>query len=66
MIASRETRASPLDIWGNVKIPKIEYLETSAKPDGEGWYEAKVNGLTAYPSVVGIPMLGQQRESVNN
>ncbi|KAF1841526.1 uncharacterized protein K460DRAFT_408986 [Cucurbitaria berberidis CBS 394.84] len=42
------------DIWGNLKIPRIEHYEGS-EDYGDGWYHA---GLTAgsYSSLVGIPI----------
>ena len=62
IIASSKTKASPLDIWGNVKIPKIERYEKIYKPDNDGWYTINTNDddLAAYPSFVGIPMNGNK------
>jgi len=33
-----DVRLSPVDSWGDVKVPKIELYEKASKPDGEGWY----------------------------
>lgn len=59
-IASTKTRASPLDMWGNVKVPRIEHYEESSQPDSDGWYNANTNygDLSVYPSFVGIPVAG--------
>lgn len=50
-------RLSPVDSWGNVKVPKIELYEKSSKPDSEGWYPTNNdhNDTGAYISFVGIP-----------
>lgn len=62
MIAPQRTRTSPLDAWGNVKIPRIQYLENSTESDDDGWYTVPTenDNLDMYPSFVGLPMRGFQ------
>jgi hypothetical protein len=36
MLASSRIRASSLDVWGNVKVPRIEHYEAAADPDSQG------------------------------
>jgi hypothetical protein len=54
LIASAAIKASPVDQWGNFKIPKIETYERYAVPDTEGWFDRDIN--VTYSSLVGIPM----------
>ncbi|KAF2822707.1 hypothetical protein CC86DRAFT_243349, partial [Ophiobolus disseminans] len=60
MVSSTKTRASPLDMWGNVKIPMLEYYEKSLQPDDRGWYTTNItdNDSAVYSSLIGIPMDG--------
>jgi hypothetical protein len=58
LIGSPATRGSPLDLWGNVKIPRIEGYEGVALMDGEGWYDINGGDIDAYSSLVGIPIAG--------
>jgi hypothetical protein len=36
LMGSPATKSSPLDVWGNVKVPRIENYEQVAKMDLEG------------------------------
>jgi len=54
-------KSSPMDLWGNVKIPSIEALANSPtmKPNQDGWYEidtATGANISEYSSLVGIPI----------
>jgi hypothetical protein len=55
-MGSPTTKASPLDLWGNVKIPRIEGYEGVAPMDNEGWYETGEGDVDAYSSLIGIPI----------
>lgn len=45
-----------LDSWGNIKIPMIEYLDTTLAV-GEGWYQIPSNLSTDhYASLLGLPL----------
>ena len=50
-------QASPVDIWADVKIPTIEYLESTSKSDADGWYSVSSDNAT-YSSLVGLPIDG--------
>lgn len=55
MLASAAVKASHIDAFGNVKIPKIEVCEQSSTPDQDGWYETS-SGSTIFSSLVGLPL----------
>lgn len=57
LLAPPKTKASPRDIWGNTKIPRVETYEASSTADKEGWYTMEEHE-TIYASLVGIPMAG--------
>jgi hypothetical protein len=58
IMASPATKSSPLDLWSNVKIPRIEGYEGIAQMDGEGWYDINGGDVDAYSSFIGIPIMG--------
>ncbi|KAH7071735.1 hypothetical protein FB567DRAFT_633590 [Paraphoma chrysanthemicola] len=60
--ASSKTRKSPVDAWGNVKIPKIERYEDNKAPYNDHWYNSSMedDDLAKYSSLVGIPIDGIQ------
>jgi hypothetical protein len=58
LMGSPATKSSPLDLWGNVKIPRIEGYEGIAQMDGEGWYDTNGGNVDAYSSLIGIPIMG--------
>jgi hypothetical protein len=59
LMGSPETKSSPLDLWGNIKIPRIEAYEGTAPPDGEGWYNTTHGrDVDSYSSLIGIPIAG--------
>ncbi|CAI9634589.1 unnamed protein product [Alternaria burnsii] len=62
LFASSSTKPSPVDLWGNIKIPKIEHYENTAEPDSNGWFETRPgdDSLGTYSSPVGIPINGTQ------
>jgi hypothetical protein len=62
MFAGSSTKASPVDLWGNVRIPRIEHYETTAEPDSNGWFTTRLgdDDLAAYASFAGIPLDGVQ------
>jgi hypothetical protein len=58
LMGSPATKSSPLDLWGNVKIPRIEGYEGISQMDGEGWYDTDGGDVDAYSSLIGIPIMG--------
>jgi hypothetical protein len=58
LMGSPTTKSSPLDLWGNVKIPRIEAYEGTARMNDEGWYDVESGDGNAYSSVIGIPIEG--------
>jgi hypothetical protein len=65
LYASPSTNASTVDLWGNVKIPRIEHYEDIAEPDSDGWFETRLEEhyLAAYTSFVGITIDGAQNKT---
>lgn len=49
------TKRSPVDLWGNVKIPS---LVSNASKDDQGWIDYSGSDLTeaAYSALIGVPM----------
>ena len=63
VIGPAETKRSPLDLWGNVKIPRVEYYEDNheAESDNDGWYQTHINDNSdpaIFASLIGIPLSG--------
>lgn len=66
LLAPRETKIGPRDVWGNVKIPSIAALESS-KADIEGWVNVPTIATPeTYSSLVGLPLVGLPSEGVSN
>jgi len=65
MTAASSTKASPVDMWGNIKIPQIEHYEKTAEPDNNGWFNSMLttDDMAASTSFVGIPINGAQYET---
>jgi hypothetical protein len=58
LMGSAATKSSPLDIWGNVQVPRIEGYEGIAPMNDEGWYDTIGRDVNAYSSLIGIPISG--------
>ena len=60
LLASPSVRRSPVDAWGNVKIPLIDRFEhPSICPDDQGWLQVGMNpSTTAYSSLLGLIIVG--------
>ncbi|OTB10318.1 hypothetical protein K445DRAFT_323091 [Daldinia sp. EC12] len=57
LVSSTSTRQSPMDPWGNVKIPFIENLPEYDSADEDEWIPFKGwTETTPYSSLVGIPI----------
>ena len=56
LMGSAAVKSSSLDLWGNVKVPRIESYEGRATMDHEGWYDTPGGDVDAYSSLVGIPI----------
>ena len=63
LMGSPGTKSSPLDIWDNVKVPRIEGYENAVSMDHDGWYEIKDSDSDAYSSLVGIPILDMNQSN---
>jgi hypothetical protein len=60
LVAPATTKASPRDLWGNVKIPFIEALEDTSSAENDGWFRVHTdqNTDTSFASLLGVPMTG--------
>lgn len=58
IIGALASKSSPVDTWGNVKVPRIEYHESRTEPDSEGWFKTANGSLDSYSSLIGIPISG--------
>jgi hypothetical protein len=58
LMGSPATKSSPLDLWGNVKIPRIEGYEGVAPMNDDSWYDTKHDNVDTYSSLIGIPVTG--------
>ncbi|KAF5854573.1 hypothetical protein GGP41_007339 [Bipolaris sorokiniana] len=63
LMGSPETKSSLLDLWGNVKVPRIEGYEQVATMKYDGWYEIEGSDSDTYSSLVGIPILGTNQSN---
>jgi hypothetical protein len=66
VMGSPATKSSPLDVWGNVKIPRIQRYEGTVPMDSEGWYETRGDDVDAYSSLIGIPIAGINQSNFIN
>jgi hypothetical protein len=58
IVAPTATQSTPRDLWGNIKIPRIEHYEQIAIADQDGWYDTKNGDASTYTSFIGIPISG--------
>jgi len=58
LLAPLDTKIGPRDLWGNVKIPNLEYINKT-KSDAEGWITVPtVQDPETYSALVGLPVVG--------
>lgn len=58
LLAPVDMKTGPRDPWGNVKIPRLEYLDDT-KSDAQGWIEvSRILAPENYSSLVGLPIVG--------
>ncbi|CAN9282426.1 unnamed protein product [Alternaria alternata] len=60
LVGPATTKASPRDLWGNVRIPHIETFEEAVSADSDGWFKVQMdqNTNTSFASLLGVPMTG--------
>jgi hypothetical protein len=60
VVSPKATKESPLDLWGNVKIPLIEALEETVSADKDGWFKVNTDQTTktTFALLLGVPMAG--------
>jgi len=64
LLSPWKTKQSPADTWDNVKIPLIEVLENTSRPDTDGWYSLPATGVE-YSSLIGTPISNIQDANLN-
>ncbi|KAH7402532.1 hypothetical protein BKA66DRAFT_564447 [Pyrenochaeta sp. MPI-SDFR-AT-0127] len=66
LLAPVETKNGPRDPWGNVKIPNLDYLN-STTADAEGWVVVpSIHEPELYSSLVGLPIVGLPTSDKSN
>jgi hypothetical protein len=55
LMAPESVKNSPMDLWGNIKIPYLSRLSSS--PNNTGWKDVPAQNVL-YSSLVGIPVSG--------
>ncbi|OIW29003.1 hypothetical protein CONLIGDRAFT_645147 [Coniochaeta ligniaria NRRL 30616] len=64
LLQSLEYKQGPLDIWGNVKIPRLDMLNQSLA-DADGWINFTTpNSVESFSSLLGLPILNISRTGV--
>ena len=60
LMAPERVKDSPIDTWGNVRVPQISMLSSGRQANnGSGWYDVDPRGDDiAYSSLVGMPVIG--------
>ncbi|KAH8596751.1 hypothetical protein B0O99DRAFT_619841 [Bisporella sp. PMI_857] len=59
LLAPTAVKASSMDLWGNVKIPYYSsVINTTAKPDENGWIQIEASANLSYSSLFGVPLSG--------
>jgi hypothetical protein len=66
LLAPLDTKRGSMDSWGNVKIPRMEFLN-STSTDSEGWVSAPTDmDPELYSSLVGLPIVGLPGNKTSN
>jgi hypothetical protein len=59
LIAPKNSKAASQDLYGNLKIPLLEDLQTHKYQAGaDGWYSTKNKPSRIYSSIIGLPATG--------
>ena len=57
LMAPPNVKRSPVDIWGNLKVPLMSSLALDASSNGTGWYDIEAfTEDVPYSSLIGIPV----------
>ncbi|KAK0620072.1 hypothetical protein B0T14DRAFT_496681 [Immersiella caudata] len=58
LVGTRNSTDSPMDVWGNVKIPSLAAVARRRQADADGWFELGSRGVntTEYSSLIGLPV----------
>tara|TARA_R110002003_G_scaffold288_15_gene18466 strand:- start:22791 stop:24353 length:1563 start_codon:yes stop_codon:yes gene_type:complete len=66
LLAPLETKIGPIDPWGNVKIPRLDSIN-STSVSGEGWIDVPdTMDPERYSSLVGLPIVGLPEKDRSN
>jgi hypothetical protein len=65
VVQSLEYKLSPRDIWGNVKIPRLDRLDQSLA-DADGWinFTTPSSSVESFSSLLGLPILNVPQTGV--
>jgi len=58
LVGTKNSTDSPMDLWGNVKIPSLAAVAKSRQADQDGWFQLGNEGVntTEYSSLIGVPV----------
>ncbi|TPX26827.1 hypothetical protein DIZ76_012290 [Coccidioides immitis] len=57
LMAPHDSKVSPADLWGNVKVPLMSSFGSSIKANSSGWYDINQHEVL-YSSLIGVPTIG--------
>ncbi|WEW57345.1 hypothetical protein PRK78_002811 [Emydomyces testavorans] len=61
LMAPHHVKVSPVDLWGNVKIPLMSHLRPWVQANSSGWFEFLPRDEQPYSSLIGIPIMGHSQ-----
>lgn len=66
LLSPQAIKTGHQDLWGNVKIPSLETLNSS-KADSGGWVEvpASISTPETFSSLVGLPLVNLPSEGIS-
>lgn len=65
LLSSSKVKDTPMDLWGNVKLPLYRHIENSTSDEWKTIWNPTGNNVT-YASLIGIPVVGLPTDGVSN
>ncbi|EUC45065.1 hypothetical protein COCMIDRAFT_96576 [Bipolaris oryzae ATCC 44560] len=64
LLSSSKVKDTPVDLWGNVKLPLYRHIENSTSDEWKTIWNPTGNNIT-YASLIGIPVVGLPTDGVS-
>ncbi|XP_014557657.1 hypothetical protein COCVIDRAFT_96702 [Bipolaris victoriae FI3] len=64
LLSSSKVKNTPVDLWGNVKLPLYRHIENSTSDEWKTIWNPTGNNIT-YASLIGIPVVGLPTDGVS-